>query len=277
VSTPELGVSLHIIYARNDQARRIIAGFASAMPAASEMWERVDRALADVPALGAVIARLSAELADTRMDRANLLVAMRATIAAHADGEPDPLYYPGRVGRPPGALPGPPGGIVNSYRQMRRHARQARRAGMQPMMVINSGDPFPELVIVVIARWAWRYRSELAPLGVALLVAGFGWYAHAALRGWWPVILAGSGTAAWVLAVFGAKLGIPARLERGSRWPPRSARWPRRYRRCSASALRCWRSRGGRTAGAARRSAWNVPSRRGRTSPGAPDSTAPAS
>ncbi len=103
---------------------------------------------------------------------------------------------------------------MNSYRQMRRHARQARRAGMQPMMVINSGDPFPELVIVVIARWAWRYRSELAPLGVALLVAGFGWYTHAALRGWWPVILAGSGTAAWVLAVFGAKLGIPARLER---------------------------------------------------------------
>ncbi len=109
MSTPELGVSLHIIYARNDQARRIIAGFASALSAASEMWERVDRALADVPALGAVVARLSAELADTRMDRANLLAAMRATIAAHADGEPDPLYYPGRVGRPPGALPGPPG------------------------------------------------------------------------------------------------------------------------------------------------------------------------
>ena len=49
------------------------------------------------------------------------------------------------------------------YRQMRRHARQARRADMQPMMVINSGDPFPDLAIVVIARWAWRYRSELAP------------------------------------------------------------------------------------------------------------------
>jgi hypothetical protein len=93
VSTSELGVSLHVIYARNDDARLIIAGFASAMPAASEMWKQVDRALADVPAMGAVIARLSAELAETRMDRANLLAAMRATIAAHADGEPDPLYY----------------------------------------------------------------------------------------------------------------------------------------------------------------------------------------
>lgn len=91
MSTPEL--DLHVIYARNGHARQIIAGLASAMPIASEMWERVDRALADVPAMGAVIARLSAELADTRMDRANLLAAMRATVAAHSDGEPDPLYY----------------------------------------------------------------------------------------------------------------------------------------------------------------------------------------
>ena len=93
MNAPGLGISLHLIYARNDHARRVIAGFASAMPAASEMWEQVDRALADVPAMGAVIARLSAELADTRLDRANLLAAMRATIAAHADGEADPLYY----------------------------------------------------------------------------------------------------------------------------------------------------------------------------------------
>lgn len=93
MNVPEPGTSLHLIYARNDHARQVIASFASAMPTASEMWQQVDRALADVPALGAVIARLSAELAATRMDRANLLAAMRATIAAHADGEPDPLYY----------------------------------------------------------------------------------------------------------------------------------------------------------------------------------------
>jgi hypothetical protein len=93
VNAPEPGTSLHLIYARNDHARRVIAGFASAMPAASELWQQVDRALSDVPALGAVIARLSAELSDARMDRANLLAAVRATIAAHADGEPDPFYY----------------------------------------------------------------------------------------------------------------------------------------------------------------------------------------
>jgi S-DNA-T family DNA segregation ATPase FtsK/SpoIIIE len=103
---------------------------------------------------------------------------------------------------------------MTSYRRMRRHARQARRAGMAPMMVINSGDPLPDLAAVIIARWAWRYRSELAPLGVACLVAAFGWYAHRALSPWWPLILAVPGIAAWVLAAFGARLGIPGRLER---------------------------------------------------------------
>jgi hypothetical protein len=93
VNAPESGMSLEAVYARNDIARRIVAQAVSALPAASELWSQVDRALADVPALGAVIARLAGELADIRMDRANLLAAMRATIAAQADGEPDPLYY----------------------------------------------------------------------------------------------------------------------------------------------------------------------------------------
>ena len=50
---------------------------------------------------------------------------------------------------------------------MRRQARQARRSGLQPMMVINSGEPFPDTIAVVLLRAAWRYRSELAPLAVA--------------------------------------------------------------------------------------------------------------
>ena len=91
--TPEPGVDLHAVYARNDNAFRIIAGFSAAMPAMAEMWQQVDRALADVPAMGAVIARLTAERAGMRMDRANLLAAMRATLTANADGEPDPLWY----------------------------------------------------------------------------------------------------------------------------------------------------------------------------------------
>jgi len=93
VSAPDLVTSLYVIYARNDRARRVIIWARSAMPNASQLWAEADRALADVPALGAVITRLSAELAEIRLDRANLLAAMRATLAAHADGEPDPLYY----------------------------------------------------------------------------------------------------------------------------------------------------------------------------------------
>jgi hypothetical protein len=40
-----------------------------------------------------MVARLTAELAATRLDRANLLAAIRATLAASADGEADPLAY----------------------------------------------------------------------------------------------------------------------------------------------------------------------------------------
>ena len=56
---------------------------------------------------------------------------------------------------------------MTNYRQMRRQARLARRSGLQPMMMINTGDGFPETVGVVLLRGAWRYRSELAPVGVA--------------------------------------------------------------------------------------------------------------
>jgi hypothetical protein len=49
--------------------------------------------LTTVPALGAAVARLSAELADMCLDRTSLLAAMRATLEADADGEADPLVY----------------------------------------------------------------------------------------------------------------------------------------------------------------------------------------
>ena len=93
MSAPEPRINLDVVYARSDHARRIIAACMAAMPTAAVMWGQVDHALADVPAMGAVIVRLTPELAATRMDRANLLAAMRATIAAHADGDPDPLWY----------------------------------------------------------------------------------------------------------------------------------------------------------------------------------------
>ena len=43
------------------------------------------------------------------------------------------------------------------------------------MMVINSGDQLPESLAVAALRWAWRYRSELAPAyPAALLLAPAG-------------------------------------------------------------------------------------------------------
>jgi hypothetical protein len=93
VSAPGAGISLHTVYARNDNARRVVAGLSAATPALAGIWQQLDRALDDVPALGAIVARLIAELAGARLDRANLQAAMRAALAAHADGETDPLSY----------------------------------------------------------------------------------------------------------------------------------------------------------------------------------------
>jgi hypothetical protein len=93
VSAPEPGINLHAVYARNDNAHQVVAGLAAATPALAGTWRQLDRALDDVPALGAIVARQAAELAGTRMDCANLQAAIHTTLAAHADGEPDPLSY----------------------------------------------------------------------------------------------------------------------------------------------------------------------------------------
>jgi S-DNA-T family DNA segregation ATPase FtsK/SpoIIIE len=101
------------------------------------------------------------------------------------------------------------------YRQMRRQARQIRRTGMQPMIMIST-DPgqFPPPASVLLARWAWRYRSELAPLAVMAALASAGQWAHAAIPHWWPVMLSGSPAAAWLTATFGARIGLAALAER---------------------------------------------------------------
>jgi len=59
--------------------------------------------------------------------------------------------------------------------QMRRQARRMRRYGFQPMMFVNGADGLPEIAAVVLARWAWRYRSELAPLTVAVALTLTAW------------------------------------------------------------------------------------------------------
>ena len=78
---------------RNDIARDIIAGFAAVMPSLAGAWRLIDTALADLPAVLADLGRAWAELEAVRLDRANLLAAIRAAIAADAEGEHDPLGY----------------------------------------------------------------------------------------------------------------------------------------------------------------------------------------
>lgn len=86
-------IDLPEVTTRNNLARDIVAGFSAASPTLADIWNYVETALADAPALIAEITHLRAELSDTRLHRANLVAAIRATIAAHHDGEDDPLSY----------------------------------------------------------------------------------------------------------------------------------------------------------------------------------------
>jgi hypothetical protein len=81
------------ITTRNDIARDIIAGFAAVTPTLTGICRLVDTALADVPAILAELGRVRTELEAVRLDRANLLAAIRACLAASEEGEPDPLGY----------------------------------------------------------------------------------------------------------------------------------------------------------------------------------------
>ena len=86
---------------------------------------------------------------------------------------------------------------------------------MQPMMVINAeSGQLPDSAALLLARWAWRYRSELAPIAVMAALAGVGWQAHRAVPAWWPLILTCSATASWLAARLGARLGLPTLAER---------------------------------------------------------------
>jgi FtsK/SpoIIIE family len=97
---------------------------------------------------------------------------------------------------------------------MRRQARQARRGGLQPMMVINSAEPFPETAGMMLLRWAWRYRSELAPLGVTVGLVCSAWWLHAERPHWWGLILGSASIATWAIAAFGARIGLATLIER---------------------------------------------------------------
>src|SRR5450631_1597315 len=86
-------INLQEISTRNRHARHIIAGFSLALPTLAEIWRFLDQALTDTLTLAEEISRQRTDLAAARLDRANLLAAIRAALAAHRDGEADPLAY----------------------------------------------------------------------------------------------------------------------------------------------------------------------------------------
>ena len=59
----------------------------------ADIWNILAEAFSGTPAMSAEITRLHTELAGARLDRANLAAAGLAAIAAHHDGDPDPLSY----------------------------------------------------------------------------------------------------------------------------------------------------------------------------------------
>jgi len=65
---------------------------------------------------------------------------------------------------------------MSTYRQIRRQTRRARKAGLQPIVVIDGPSLVPGGVLL--ARWAWRYRSEIAPATTAGAVLAVGWWLH---------------------------------------------------------------------------------------------------
>jgi len=58
-----------------------------------DIWRYLDAVLADIPAMATEITRQTTDLANARLNRANLAAAALAVIAAARDGEPDALSY----------------------------------------------------------------------------------------------------------------------------------------------------------------------------------------
>jgi S-DNA-T family DNA segregation ATPase FtsK/SpoIIIE len=101
---------------------------------------------------------------------------------------------------------------MSGYRQIRRQSRRARRAGLQPIVLIDTQFPTPAALIA--ARLAWRYRSEIAPATTAGAVLAVGLWMHAAHPHAWWCPLAASDLASAALVMFGARLGLDRLAER---------------------------------------------------------------
>jgi hypothetical protein len=103
---------------------------------------------------------------------------------------------------------------MNRGSQMRRTARRVHRYGFQPMIFISPGDRLPETAAVALGRLCWRYRSELAPLTIALALWLAAWLLHACHADWWPYVVALAAVAALCFSAAGRHAGLSTRAER---------------------------------------------------------------
>jgi S-DNA-T family DNA segregation ATPase FtsK/SpoIIIE len=97
---------------------------------------------------------------------------------------------------------------------MRRQARKLSRNGIQPMMMLSVDDKFAEVAGVVMARWAWHYRSELRPLLIAAVTMITAAVLHATHPVWPGIILAVTLATSGGLGAFGKRVGLPSVAER---------------------------------------------------------------
>lgn len=101
---------------------------------------------------------------------------------------------------------------MTASRRLRKQARRARRAGMQPVVLIDG--PLPPPAWAVAARWAWRYRSEAAPIAIGGALIAIGWWLHVTQPRWWPFPLVASDLAALAVMTLGWSIGLALLTER---------------------------------------------------------------
>lgn len=97
---------------------------------------------------------------------------------------------------------------MSSRRRLRRHANRLRHDGFQPMMFVNSGDQLPETAAQAAIRALWRYRSELAPVAIAIATVLAANALHHGHQDTWPWLAAAT---TGVTAAFTVPLPAPVR------------------------------------------------------------------
>jgi S-DNA-T family DNA segregation ATPase FtsK/SpoIIIE len=95
----------------------------------------------------------------------------------------------------------------------RPHRRRARRRQLPERPEPRYLAP-DEPLRSPVPRLAWRYRSELAPVYLALVLLAAGLVLHTWAPGWWPILAAVGVTAAVILGLLGYRLGLDRPAER---------------------------------------------------------------